>query len=188
MSMILVIGNESTIVGYSDGRVSATDEIGDHVVLRENQCKIDRLSDDTMILFAGELSQCLSLVEYLKTLPVENKTPALYSHIIMQTKIVTRKDAPNINVKLIVAGKRADGTREWWSHKISAAGDQCHQTRMTNHMQYLALGDIELDEENYIQEILNQKSVIDKQSIQACFEEASKRHKSINTTLFWQSI
>ena len=47
MSLIMVVGDEDRIIAVSDGRVSDTDSAGNNIVLRENQCKIYRLSDKT---------------------------------------------------------------------------------------------------------------------------------------------
>ena len=185
----MVIGDKDRIIATSDGRVSDTDSAGNHIVLRENQCKIHRLSDKTIVLFAGILSQCAQVVSALDSVPKITGTPQFYSDILRKT---IQKCAPDnngeINVKLIIAGLNDHGQREWWSHKIDNNGMQYEQCVMDSALRYLALGDIAPGEHDYIQDNLNNSQLPLQDRIKMCFQQAAQQHQSINTKLYWALI
>lgn len=189
MSLIMAVGNEDRIIAVSDGRVSDMDSAGNNIVLRENQCKIHRLSDKTVILFAGVLSQCYQVVSALNSVPKTMGAPQFYSEVLCRTVQKCTPDNKNeINVKLIIAGLNDHGKREWWSHKIDANGLQYQPCLLDKTLRYLALGDIDPGEHDYIQDNLNNDQLSLQDRIKMCFQQAAQQHQSINTKLYWELI
>lgn len=189
MSIIMAVGNKHKLILASDGRVSDTNNKGEHIILDEKFKKICRLSNSVYVLIAGNRNQCMQIVYMLK----QKVSACMIPHVcaetidsILQNHILVTDD--ELNVRMIIAGINSAKEREMYLFSADQDGIQQEKMSLTDNVIYIAKGDIKEGETDYFNPILNAKDMDLKTRIKLCIVEAAKRNKSVNDVVFIEEL